>query len=95
MNRNAEIGVFRSSLKKDYKLCEKRQYIIELLDSLLTKLAKTGTLPAEFNPHILKGNLSGLWEAHIKPDWLLIWDKDTKSKTIILIGTGTHSDLFK
>jgi mRNA interferase YafQ len=87
--------VFTNQFKKDYKLCERRQYKIELLDNVLIELAKTGTLPSKYNPHILKGNLSGYWEAHIKPDWLLIWDKDTKSKTIILIATGTHTDLFK
>jgi len=87
--------LFTNQFKKDYKLCESRRYKIELLDRLLIELAETGTIPAKYNPHILKGNLSGLWEAHIKPDWLLIWDKDTKSKIITLTGTGTHSDLFK
>jgi mRNA interferase YafQ len=66
-----------------------------LLDNLLIELAKSGTLPTKYTPHVLKGNLSGSWEAHIKPDWLLIWEKDTKENTITLIGTGTHSDLFK
>ena len=87
--------IFTNQFKKDYKLCENRRYKIELLDYLLIKLTETGTLPAKNNPHIFKGNLSGFWEAHIKPDWLLIWDKDLKEKTITLIGTGTHSDLFK
>lgn len=87
--------IFTNQFKKDYKLCESRRYKIELLDSLLIELAETGTLPAKYKPHILKGKLSGFWEAHIKPDWLLIWDTDTKSNTITLTGTGTHSDLFK
>ena len=86
---------FTNQFKKDYKLCESRRYKIELLDSLLIELAEAGTLSAKYNPHILKGNLSGLWEAHIKPDWLLIRDKDPKLKTITLTGTGTPSDLFK
>ncbi len=86
--------IFTNQFKKDYKLCESRRYKIELLDSLFIELAETGTLPAKYSPHILKGNLSGLWEAHIKPDWLF-WEKNTKSRTITLIGPGTHSDLFK
>ncbi|MBA4410498.1 MAG: type II toxin-antitoxin system YafQ family toxin [Bacteroidota bacterium] len=87
--------IFTNQFKKDYKLCEKRRYKIELLDALLIELAENGTLPAKYNPHFLTGNLSGFWEAHIKADWLLIWEKDVKEKTIRLIGTGTHSDLFK
>jgi len=87
--------IFTNQFKKDYKLCEKRRYKIELLDALLIELAEKGTLPVDHSPHILKGNFSGLWEAHIKPDWLLIWEKDVKGKAITLIGTGTHSDLFK
>ena len=59
--------IFTNQFKKDYKLCENRKYKIELL-----KLAENGTLPAKNIPHILEGNLSGFWEAHIKPDWLLI-----------------------
>ena len=87
--------IFTNQFKKHYKLCENRRYDIELLDHLLIKLAENGTLPSKYIPHVLKGNLSGYWEAHIKPDWLLIWEKDSKEKTITLYGTGTHSDLFK
>jgi len=87
--------IFTNQFKKDYKLCENRRYKIELLDDLLIKLGENGTLPAKYNPHMLRGNLSGFWEAHIQPDWLLIWKKNSNEKTITLIGTGTHSDLFK
>ena len=87
--------IFTNQFKKDYKLCESRHYKIELLDNLLFELAEKGTLPAKNNPHTLKGNLAGTWEAHIKPDWLLVWEKDNKEKPITLLGTGTHSDLFK
>ena len=32
-------------------------------------------------------------EPDIEPDWLLIWDDD--GSTVTLIRTGTHSDLFR
>ena len=86
---------FTNRYKKHYKLCVKRKYDIDLLDELLEKLALTGTVPTENLPHILSGNLQGFWECHIKADWLLIWSKNESQKTITLIGTGTHSDLFK
>lgn len=79
---------------KDYKLCKKRKYDISLLNDLMRDLAKTGTVPVINRPHTLSGKLEGFWECHIKSDWLLIWLKNEDLKTITLIGTGTHSDLF-
>lgn len=35
-------------------------------------LMEIGTLPPQYRPHKLTGQYAGLWEAHIKPDWLLI-----------------------
>jgi mRNA interferase YafQ len=86
--------IFTNQYKKDYKQCIKRKLDILLLDKLFTSLANTGTVPAKHRPHILSGNMRGCWECHVKPDWLLIWIKDESQKTITLIGTGTHSDLF-
>lgn len=42
------------------------------------------------------GDYAGVRECHVKPDWLLIYDKDGAVKTgeLILIRTGTHSELF-
>ena len=34
---------------------------------------------------------SGCLECHIESDWLLIWEP---GDTIILMRTGTHSDIF-
>jgi mRNA interferase YafQ len=80
---------------KNYQLCIKRNLKIELLDILIRELHIKGTVPLTNKPHILIGNYKGIWECHIKPDWLLLWEKEEKNKRIILLGTGTHSDLFK
>jgi mRNA interferase YafQ len=86
---------FSNQYLKDYKLCLKRKIDISLLDAVLISLVENGSVPLKHKPHILSGKLSGLWECHIKTDWLLIWKKDEKEKKITLLGTGTHSDLFK
>jgi mRNA interferase YafQ len=86
---------FSDQYLKDYKLCLRRKIDISLLDAVLISLAENGSVPLKHKPHILSGKLNGLWECHIKPDWLLIWEKDEKEKKITLLGTGTHSDLFK
>jgi mRNA interferase YafQ len=84
-----------NNFEKNVVRCAKRGLSIDLLEKAVVQLEEKGTLPQEYKPHILSGNLKGYWEAHIKPDWLLIWLKNATEKTITLIDTGTHSDLFK
>ncbi|MGC4129045.1 MAG: type II toxin-antitoxin system YafQ family toxin [Bergeyella sp.] len=57
-------------------------------------MQETGTLPAKYKPHKLSGNYAGCWECHIKPDWLLIWKQNDNELILLLMDTGTHSDLF-
>ncbi|HXL55502.1 MAG TPA: type II toxin-antitoxin system YafQ family toxin [Chitinophagaceae bacterium] len=80
--------------ERDYKLCKKRGYKINLLNSIFSHLEKTGTVPAKNKPHKLTGNYTGFWECHIQTDWLLIWFRNDDTKLIELTRTGTHSDLF-
>jgi mRNA interferase YafQ len=34
-----------------------------------------------------------VWECHIEPDWLLIYE--VRPTEVLLIRTGTHSELFE
>ena len=85
--------VATNQFSKDYKRCIKRDII--LLDDLIIMLSEIGTVPLKHKPHQLSENLNEYTECYIKPDWLLIWLKNDIEKTIYLISTGTHSDLFK
>ncbi len=42
--------------------------------------------------HQLTGSMAPLWECHIENDWLLVWDEN--ETTVTLMQTGTHSDIF-
>lgn len=84
-----------NTFEKDVVRCAKRGLSLDLLQKAVEQLEKDGTLPPNYKPHVLSGNLNGHWECHIKPDWLLIWIKNDNQKTIKLIGTGSHSYLFK
>jgi len=81
--------------EKDFIKCSKRKLDIETLGLVIEILESLGKLPIKYKPHLLSGNYKGYWECHIKPDWLLIWHTNENSKTIELVRTGTHSDLFK
>ena len=57
-------------------------------------IANKSPLPAKYKAHKLSGDYKDCWECHINPDWLLIWQIDEVNNVLILIRTGTHSDLF-
>lgn len=81
--------------EKDAIKCIKRNYDFLLLETVVSILESTGKLPSKYKAHKLSGKYDNCWECHIKPDWLLIWLQNEEQKTIALIATGTHSDLFK
>lgn len=86
--------VTTTRFKKNVKTCRKRGYPMEKLSEALNILIDTGTLPAKYNPHLLHGDHDGEWEAHIAPDWLLTWQRHDNELILLLLSTGTHSDLF-
>jgi mRNA interferase YafQ len=60
---------------------------------LLEKSGAAG-IDKKHRPHKLSGNYKDNWEAHIKPDLLIIWFEITEQDEIILLRIGSHSDLF-
>lgn len=85
---------YTGQFKKDLKRCQKRGLNLELMHCAITILLEKGTLPAQYKSHVLSGQFSGCWECHIKPDWLLVWRQDDDELTLLLLNTGTHSDIF-
>ncbi|MBQ9080731.1 MAG: type II toxin-antitoxin system YafQ family toxin [Clostridia bacterium] len=86
--------VLSNRFKKDLKLISKRGYDLDLLDSVVEKLASRIPLEEKYRDHSLTGNYSGFRECHILPDWLLVYRIDENEVILFLSRTGTHSDLF-
>lgn len=80
--------------KKDVKLAKKRNYKMDELYSVVEKLANNEILEERYHDHSLEGNWEGHRELHIRPDWLLIYQKIDNLLILELSRTGTHSDLF-
>lgn len=80
--------------KKDVKLAKKRNYKMDELYSVVEKLANDEILEERYHDHSLEGNWAGHRELHIRPDWLLIYQKKDNLLILELSRTGTHSDLF-
>ena len=81
-----------SHFKKDIKRLEKRGKTFDVFITIIEKIIKGEKLEAKYRDHQLIGAYQGARECHIEPDWLLIYEI-TKDE-VILIRTGTHSDLF-
>lgn len=86
--------VYTGQFKRSLKRCAKRGLNIKTLTDALDILQETGTLPQRYKAHKLVGNYAGCWECHLEPDWLLIWKQDDDILELILVDTGTHSDLL-
>ena len=67
---------------------------MELFRQVAEMLENTGTLPSLYSPHKLSGKYVGLWECHIQPDWLLIWEQRDDELIMLMTRTGTHADVF-
>lgn len=85
---------YSGRFKKSYKLCKRRGLNIDNFEQVVRLLAATGKLPAKYQPHILSGKYAGIWVCHIEPNWLLLWKQNDTELTLLLLDTGTHSDVF-
>lgn len=86
---------YTGQFKKDFKRICKQGLDLQSLQTVLNYLVEEGQVPNSFKPHVLSGKLSGIWECHIKPDWLLLYEPAETIKIVRLIRTGSHSELFK
>lgn len=80
--------------EKSLRLCQRRGLPMEKFKEVVSLLAANGALPSQYKPHKLSGQWQGKWECHIMPDWLLVWEIHESELTLLLVQTGTHSDLF-
>lgn len=65
---------------------------MERLRALVRLLASGDSVPERYRDHPLRGRWSGWRDAHIEPDWVLIYR--VNGSDLELGRTGTHADLF-
>jgi len=86
------IPEYSTQFHRDVKRVQKRGKNMAKLKEVLFILIADQTLPPRFKDHPLKNNWSGYRDAHIEPDWLLIYR--IEAEVVRFERTGTHSDLF-
>jgi len=84
----------KTKFKRDLKRARRRNWDLSLLAKATDLLLATGKLSADYKPHPLKGKYEGCIDAHIKSDWVFIYEVDEEEKVVILHRTGTHQDVF-
>ena len=81
-----------SQFKRDVKRLQRQGRDLEKLRRVLEALVKGERPAARYRDHVLVGQYKGTRECHIGPDWLLVYE--SAESEIVLIRTGSHSDLF-
>ena len=82
------------SFKRSVKRCKKRGLPLDELWTVIRWLLEGKVLPAKYHAHLLTGDHRGEWECHIQPDWLLVWEQHDEELYLLMLNTGSHSDLF-
>lgn len=84
---------YSTRFRRDFKICVKRRYDMNLLQQAIDLLRIPDQLPPKNRDHDLTGDYAGHRECHLSPDWLLIYKQN--GDELLLYRTGTHSDLFR
>jgi len=85
---------YTSQFKKDFKKVQKRGLKLAELQHVIELIVQEKPIPAKYKNHKLIGDYKDVWDCHIKPDWLLLYQVDLENKEVTFVRTGSHSDLF-
>ena len=82
---------FKKALKKlknDSKALAELEFVVD-------KLANDEKLAPKYQDHQLTGDLKAYRECHIRPNLLLIYEKQDDILILTCVNLGSHSRLFK
>ena len=87
---------YTNNFKKGYKKIKKQGKNVDKLLDIVDKLANDEELEIEYKDHQLSDSKKYIncRECHIEPDWLLIYRKNENKLMLLLVETGSHSELF-
>ncbi len=84
---------FKKDIKRDQKSCQFTIEDFSELKQVIDSLIEKRKLNEKYLEHKLLGDWRGYFEAHIKPNWLIIYKSEIK--VIKFARLGTHQQLFK
>ena len=86
-----------TTYKKAFKKLAKSGRVkdIKKLEEVIELITSGQKLDKKYKNHFLTGKMSEFQECHIKDDLLLIYFKNKQELILVLVNTGSHSELFK
>lgn len=81
-----------NQFRRDLRKVEKQGRDMAKLRTLIDLLLSEQALPVRYKDHALRGNWAGHRDAHIEPDWVLIYR--VSDGLLWLYRTGSHAELF-
>jgi len=85
--------VISNKCKKDLKRAKKRGLDLDEFFAVVDMLQRQEALPARYRDYALTADRAGLRDCHIRPDWVLIYEVREAELVLLLVETGSHSDL--
>ncbi len=84
--------VFKKALKKQIKQGKNIEKLLMIVDILSRK----GQLDTKYRNHRLVDDkrFSNCFDCHIEPDWILIYKYLDDMLILLLVNTGSHSELL-
>lgn len=79
---------------RDREYLEDNGYDLTVLDNVIAMLLDGYRLPRRYKIHKLKGDGNGLWDCHIKDDWILLYTYRPDGLVLEAIRTGSHRKLL-
>lgn len=85
------------SFQKNFKKVVRQGKDINKFKNILSKLANKEKLEQKYKDHKLTDNkyFKDCRECHIEPDWLLVYKYLDDKLILVLVDTGSHSEVFK
>lgn len=85
-----------SDFKKKLKKISKQGKNIAKLETLVIKLANKEELEPKYKNHNLVNDkyYTDCGECHIEPDWLLVYRYYEQELILLLVNTGSHSEVL-
>lgn len=68
--------------ERDLRRAKRRGKKLDKIWEIVDLLVRGEPLPARCRRHRLSGEWNRLWECHIEPDWLLIWNEAEQTLTL-------------
>ena len=97
MNKTKYEIHYTKKFKKQYKKVVKQNKDLKKLRYIVETLSNGNSLEEKYKDHSLidNKNFNECRECHIEPDWLLDYKYTSDKLILLLVETGSHSELFK